>query len=112
MKGLSETVKLGETLQLVARPLEVVAALQQLQQAYSHYYVAVNSYNRAQFRMFRALGYPAEDLATRPELGNPQPIDTTRPCPLPPVPLRKQQVRALRSFVSSEKRIGRRGIGD
>lgn len=86
LKGLSETVRLGETLQLVARPLEVVAALQQLQQAYSHYYVAVNSYNRAQFRMFRALGYPAQDLATRSELGNPQPIDTTRPCPLPPVP--------------------------
>lgn len=86
LRGLSETVRLGETLQLVTRPLEVVAALQQLQQAYSNYYTSINSYNRAQFRMFRALGYPAQGVSSRPEFGNPQPIDTTRPLPLPPVP--------------------------
>ena len=52
LKGLSETVRAGELLQLVNRPQEVVAALQQLQQAYINYYTTANDYNRAQFRLF------------------------------------------------------------
>ena len=65
LKGLSETVRVGELLQLVNRPQEVVAALQQLQQAYINYYTSANDYNRAQFRLFRATGVPGPDPGLR-----------------------------------------------
>ena len=60
LKGLSETVRAGDLLVLVNRPQEVVAALQQLQQAYIDYYTTSNDYNRAQFRLFRA-GLPGPE---------------------------------------------------
>jgi hypothetical protein len=47
---------------LVIRPQEVVAAVQALSQGYGDYYGAVNDYNRAQFRLYRALGQPAQLL--------------------------------------------------
>ena len=40
--------------------LLAVAAVQALAQAYGDYYAAVADYNRAQFRLYRALGRPAE----------------------------------------------------
>ena len=39
----------------MVRPQEAVAALQQLQQSYDNYFRSVNEYNRAQFRLYRAL---------------------------------------------------------
>jgi outer membrane protein TolC len=48
---------------LVIRPQEVVAAIQALAVAYGDYYGAVADYNRAQFRLYRALGQPAQLLA-------------------------------------------------
>ena len=86
LKGLSQTVRAGELLQLVNRPQEVVAALQQLQQAYITYYTSANDYSRAQFRLFRALGYPAQGLACGGSLGAPVPVDATRPPQMAPVP--------------------------
>ena len=44
---------------LLVRPQEVIAAVQTLAQAYNDYYGAVGDFNRAQFRLYRALGYPA-----------------------------------------------------
>jgi outer membrane protein TolC len=85
LTGLSQTVRAGELLQLVNRPQEVVAALQQLQQAYINYYTSANDYNRAQFRLFRAMGYPAQSLACGSSLGHEVPVDLSRPIPLPPV---------------------------
>jgi outer membrane protein TolC len=85
LKGLSETVRAGELLQLVNRPQEVVAALQQLQQAYLNYYTTTNDYNRAQFQLYRALGFPAQNLACGDALGPVMTIDPSRPAPLPPV---------------------------
>ena len=85
LRGLSETVRAGELLQLVNRPQEVVAALQQLQQAYLNYYISVNDYNRAQFRLFRALGYPAQGLACSGSLGEAMPVDPSRPPQMAPV---------------------------
>jgi len=52
----------GETVLLIIRPLEVVAAVQALGQAYGDYYAAVADYDRAQFRLYRALGRPAQAL--------------------------------------------------
>ncbi len=85
MKGMSETTRFGDVLVLVNRPQEVVAALQQLDTAYRTYFESVQDYNRAQFRLFRAVGYPAEVLACQKVAGELLPIDATRPFDLPPV---------------------------
>ncbi len=86
MRGVSETTRFNDILTLVNRPSEVVLALDQLASAYDNYFAAVNDYNRAQFRLFRALGYPANILAfQRAGLGAVQPVDVDRLYPLPPV---------------------------
>jgi outer membrane protein TolC len=85
LRGLEETSRIEKTLVLVIRPQEAVAALRQLAVAYGNFFATVNEYNRAQFRLFRALGYPAEMLACERTPGKVQPVDTSRPAPLPPV---------------------------
>lgn len=60
--GLSQVRRAGEIVQTVVRPQEAVAAIQALAQAYVNFYVAVAESNRAQFRLYRALGYPAQCL--------------------------------------------------
>jgi hypothetical protein len=42
----------------IVRPQEAVASLQALAQAYTDYFTAVTDFNRAQFRLYRALGNP------------------------------------------------------
>jgi outer membrane protein TolC len=85
LKGLGQTTRFGDVLSLVNRPQEAVAALQQLQLAYVSYYRTVGEYNRAQFYLFHALGFPASYLACDRPTGPIEPVDTTRPAPLPPV---------------------------
>lgn len=87
LKGLSETTRFGNQLQLVIRPQEVVAALTQLQTAYGNYYLTIADYNRSQFRLFRALGYPAHLIACEKPTGPIIPVNTDRPYPqLPTTP--------------------------
>jgi outer membrane protein TolC len=65
-EGLGQTKTVGEkakAILLVIRPQEVVAAIQALAQSYNDYFAAVADYNRAQFRLYRALGQPAQVLA-------------------------------------------------
>ena len=62
-----------------------MAALQQLARAYDNYFTSVNDYNRAQFRLYRALGYPAGILACERSPGEIKPVDTTRPPQMAPV---------------------------
>src|SRR5262249_9745400 len=70
-EGLGQTkTAAGKVVVLVIRPQEVVAAVQALAQAYNDYFGAVADYDRAQFRLYRALGHPAH-LVARPELGGP-----------------------------------------
>jgi outer membrane protein TolC len=57
--NMGQSKRVGEMLVLVFRPQEVVAAVQALGQAYDDYYRAVADANRAQFRLYRALGHPA-----------------------------------------------------
>jgi hypothetical protein len=52
------------TVQLLVRPQEVVASVQALAQAYDDYYGAIADFNRAQFRLYRALGQPAQALSS------------------------------------------------
>ncbi|HEX3151608.1 MAG TPA: TolC family protein [Gemmataceae bacterium] len=60
LEGLNQTRRVGETLVLVFRPQEAVAAVQALDQAYRDHFGAVADANRAQFRLYRALGQPAK----------------------------------------------------
>jgi len=67
IEGMNATRTVGEgagtTTLLIIRPLEVVAAVQALNLAYNDYYAAVADYDRAQFRLYRALGRPASALS-------------------------------------------------
>jgi outer membrane protein TolC len=59
---LAETRKVGEVDLLIVRPQEVLSALQALAQAYSDFYAASADRTIAQFRLYRALGHPAQAL--------------------------------------------------
>ncbi|HVU88551.1 MAG TPA: hypothetical protein VHD36_14620 [Pirellulales bacterium] len=83
--GMGQTQRFNDILSLVNRPQEVVASLQQLQQAYVNYYSTVADFNRAQFRLFYALGFPAEVLACRRPPGPIESVDTYRGPALPNV---------------------------
>jgi outer membrane protein TolC len=61
-EGMGKTQGAGANLRLIIRPLEVVAAVQSLAQAYTDYYAAVADFDRAQFRLYRAIGQPAQRL--------------------------------------------------
>jgi len=63
-EGLKQTRRAGNLILLVVRPQEVVAAIQAQAQAYNDFYGAVADYNRAQFRLYRALGQPGQLLLT------------------------------------------------
>lgn len=72
--ALSQTRRAGDLIVMMVRPQEVIAAIQTLSQAYADYYGAVADYNRAQFRLYRSLGYPAQLIDSpcppaRPTLG-------------------------------------------
>jgi outer membrane protein TolC len=94
-EGLGQTRTAGgaagsRVIILVIRPQEVVAAIQALAQAYNDYFGAVADFNRAQFRLYRALGQPAQLLSGQGEDGpnapvNCNPVDQAAPRPsLPP----------------------------
>jgi outer membrane protein TolC len=83
--GLGEIRGAGGAKQTVNRPQEAVAALQQLNRAYDTYFAAVNDYNRAQFQIYRAMGYPARSLICDRPVGEAQNVDTSRPAYMAPV---------------------------
>ncbi len=65
-EGLKQTTRFGNVLVLVNRPQEVVFALQLLKLALDDYFTTVAEYNRAQFELFHALGYPGPRDHLRP----------------------------------------------
>ena len=69
----------GNVLQMANRPQEAVAALIQLNRSYGLYFTAVSDYNRAQFQLYRALGYPARILVCDRPVGTPGGVDVSRP---------------------------------
>ncbi|MES1213345.1 MAG: TolC family protein [Singulisphaera sp.] len=84
-EGLAETKRFGDVLEEVYRPQEAIRALQNLLVTYDHYFATVAEYNRAQFGLFHALGYPAREVAALRPPGEYLPVDTQRPAYLPPV---------------------------
>jgi outer membrane protein TolC len=85
IEGLEHTSRFGDELVLISRPQEAVYALQLLKQAFDEYFSTVAEYNRAQFELFHALGYPAREVARFQPAGEVLPVDTARPGYLPPV---------------------------
>jgi outer membrane protein TolC len=85
LRAISETTRFGDRLTLVNRPLEAVVALQQLIRAYNNYYVSVADYNKSQFQLYWAMGYPAKALACERNNGDIRPVDTSRPPQMAPV---------------------------
>jgi hypothetical protein len=83
--GLAQTKRFDNILVQVYRPQEAVIALADLVYSYDEYFTTVAEYNRAQFEMFHALGYPALDASHFNPPGEVQPVDTSRPHFLPPV---------------------------
>jgi outer membrane protein TolC len=79
--GMGQTKRMGDTNVLIVRPQEVVAAVQSFGQANADYFSAIADYNRAQFRLYRALGHPAEQLAGSIRAD----VRTLPPSILPPV---------------------------
>jgi outer membrane protein TolC len=75
MVALGQTKGVGAMMVLLVRPQEVVAAIQAMAQANADYYGAIGDSNRAQFRLYRALGQPAECLATELSVPTATPID-------------------------------------
>ncbi len=84
-EGVGETSRFGNLLVLINRPQEAVYSLQLLHRAFEEYYATVAEYNRAEFDLFHALGYPAQEIALRQPVGDIQPVDLARPRFLPPV---------------------------
>lgn len=84
LKGLTQIRGAGNYLQPVSRPQEGVAALQQLNQAYERYFIAINKYNRAQFQLYHAIGYPSRILAGGRQMGEVQAIGAGLAPAMPP----------------------------
>jgi outer membrane protein TolC len=85
VEGLRQTTRFGDTLVLVYRPQEVIYALRLLKLAFDEYFTTVADYNRAEFELFHALGYPASEITYLKPPGQLAPVDTDRPNYLPPV---------------------------
>jgi hypothetical protein len=84
-EGLRQTTRFGDVLVLVNRPQEAVFALQLMKLAFDEYFTTVAEYNRSQFQMFYALGYPAQEITVRRPPGGIMPVELARPGYLPPV---------------------------
>jgi outer membrane protein TolC len=84
-EGLQHTSRFGDVLVLITRPQEAVFALQLLKVAFDEYFTTVAEYNRAQFELFHALGYPAREVVEMWPAGQVVPVATERPPYLPPV---------------------------
>ena len=85
VEGLRHTTRFGDVLVLVYRPQEVIYALRLLKLSFDEYFTTVADYNRAEFELFHALGYPAQEITYLRPPGNVEPVDTDRPAYLPPV---------------------------
>ena len=62
-EGLRQTTPLRRRPVLVYRPQEAVYSLELMNVAFDEYFTTVAEYNRAQFELFHALGYPAAEIA-------------------------------------------------
>jgi outer membrane protein TolC len=87
VEELGQTRRIGDSLLLLLRPQEAVAAVQSFSQAAEDFFTAIADYNRAQFRLYRALGHPANCLANAIPNESPKiPGADEKPAQLPNAP--------------------------
>jgi outer membrane protein TolC len=84
-EGLAQTKRFADVLVQAFRPQEAVIAVDELIASYDQYFGTVADYNRAQFQLYHAIGYPALELIENHPPGEATPVDTNRPAYLPPV---------------------------
>jgi outer membrane protein TolC len=84
LKGLGQTTRFNDRLTLVVRPQEAVVSLRQLGRSFNNYFQAVRDYNQAQFRLYRALGYPARALTCDRPVGEVKAAAICRPREMAP----------------------------
>jgi len=85
LEGLGQTRRFGDVLVLTFRPQEAVYSLDMLSRAFNEYFSTVAEYNRSQFDLFHALGYPANEMTLLKQPGEPLPVNVDRPAYLPQV---------------------------
>ena len=85
LQEMGKVEKSGDVTVMVRRAFEVIDALRSLSRAYDNYFTSINDNNRAQFRLYRSLGCPAEILSCERSPGPIVPVDTTRPSQMAPV---------------------------
>ena len=73
---MRHTTRFGDVLVLVYRPQEAVYALRLMKISFDEYFTTVADYNRAQFELFHALGYPAQEVTYLRPPGTLEPVDT------------------------------------
>ncbi|MHB1557935.1 MAG: TolC family protein [Isosphaeraceae bacterium] len=84
-EGLGETSRFANVLHTISRPQEAVYSLQLLNRSFDEYFTTVAEYNIAQFDLYHAMGYPAQEIAVRMPVGEVAPIELRRPKFLPSV---------------------------
>jgi outer membrane protein TolC len=87
LQAFRATQGADQKLTLLIRPLEVVAAVQALEQSYADYYGAVADANRAQFRLYRALGQAAGSVLHDENCPPPMPLPPPRRMEDAPAPM-------------------------
>ena len=83
--GLKQTSRFENVLIKIYRPQQVTYALYLLKPAFDEYFATVAEYNRAEFDLYHALGFPAREIVNSRPPGEVLPVDTARPGYLPPV---------------------------
>jgi outer membrane protein TolC len=81
---VGKVMRVGNVQVLVRRAFEVVDALRALARAYEAYFTSINDFNRAQFRLYRALGYPATMLTCERLPGTAEAVVPNHPSPKAP----------------------------
>jgi outer membrane protein TolC len=85
IKGLGEVIPVGEAKLQLKHTVDVIDSLQALARGYDNYFASASDYNIAQFRLYRALGYPADILSCARTTGELVPVDLSRPPQMAPV---------------------------
>jgi hypothetical protein len=70
LEDLGKVVSVGDSKLQVSRALDVISSIQAMARAYDNFFDIISQYNTAQFRLFRALGYPANLIACSDTLGH------------------------------------------
>jgi outer membrane protein TolC len=84
-EGLAQTTRFENVLYQVYRPQEAVKALETLLESYDRYFSSVAEYNKAQFELYHAIGYPAREVTSSDSMGEYMDVNVSRPFDLPVV---------------------------